>query len=86
MKSLLILSLFLVGCASGPKGALTFAVPFETATVCPEGRHVIYEQISVTTIWETQDQDVEYSYQCTKNGTTDDTFRVHRYLGGRRDE
>ena len=82
----LFLSLILTSCASVPKGGLTWSIPFKEKPICPEGREIIYQEVTVNTTWETGKQEVEYSWQCTKNGTTGDTYRVSKKLGETEDE
>lgn len=66
-------------CSDHPTGALTNSISIPTNVAsCPPGRHVVYEQITVTTYWETGVQNEQYSWQCTKNSTNDDTYRVYK--------
>lgn len=79
MKKLLILALCLTGCAS--RGALTYGVAMTEKPMCPKDRQVIIEMISVNTVWDTEEQTIEYSWQCTKNNSLSDTYRVVKILG-----
>lgn len=76
----LIMAMFVVGCAS--RGALTLGTQFEDTSTCPKDRYIIYKDISVNTVWDTQEQSIEFSWQCTKYGSVDghDTYRVKKVL------
>jgi hypothetical protein len=83
MKCLTIIALmFTVGCATS-RGGLTLSSPFEDVAKCPKDRYIIYKEISASTSWDTQEQTVEYSWQCTKYGSVDghDTYRTGKVIG-----
>ncbi len=80
--SLFLLFLLSTGCVS--RGALTFSNPMEIQPTCPPDREVIYPMVSVTTIWDTEEQTVSYSWQCTKFDNGNDTYRVEEIILGHR--
>lgn len=68
------------GVPEGPKGALTYSLPMEITPSCPKGREVIYPIVQVNTNWETGNQNVRYSWQCTSVKDGSDTYRVETEL------
>ena len=76
MRYLLGLCLLLIGCNES-RGSLTKSLPLEDVSSCPPDREVIHKMITTDINWDTMSVSNDFSWQCTKKGTSDDTYRVH---------
>lgn len=79
MTTKLLISLIflaLTGCIS--HGGILRNPSFEDKSECPAGRYVNDRQIEVQTNWETQEQSIKYSWECTSYSSIDgkDSYRT----------